>query len=339
MERAARPCIAAAAVFAAGGLIAATPVISSSPDAQLSDYRLTADSALSEDSILQGVLDQQFDSDSGSTVTDNVDASDHVAIDQYSPAADLGDLVPDAAGHNDLSLALGQLFDDAYALLRGAGGGLDPESLTFLQTFQPDVGGPELGGFGAAADQNTVAPNALAALFGADVGDNALAAALLSEANAFNQALLLQEQDFNTALVEHEQALQDAVFGDDHALNGVVNHAFNVFNMIYALQQQGVNFLLGVDYDPQELAQLLLVADGPDGDQLQALMAAIADLQGVDLDDVFANYDPEEVQAALDNLFATMGGGPFGDAFDLSDGSSALTNLLDGVGGLFDATP
>ncbi len=49
---------------------------------------------------------------------------------------------------------------------------------------------------------------------------------------AYNQGLVSREVNFNNSLVDREVALEVRIFGNDSAINGVINRAYNVGNLL-----------------------------------------------------------------------------------------------------------
>lgn len=61
----------------------------------------------------------------------------------------------------------------------------------------------------------------------------------------YNANLVTSELTFNHSLLTNEVGLEKAIFGTDSALNGTVNRAFNVGNLLIGTGQQAVNGLSG----------------------------------------------------------------------------------------------
>ena len=74
------------------------------------------------------------------------------------------------------------------------------------------------------------------------------------------------EAGFNTNLVANELGLEMALFGNTNALNGVVNGAFNVGNLILETGEQTVNnFAAGLSVPSIVLASGTGAVGGYDG--------------------------------------------------------------------------
>ncbi len=124
--------------------------------------------------------------------------------------------------------------------------------------------GGQIGGPLGAFDQSLVVGADLAGLvLGSPVGQAVLSvlpastqAALLSAPGNFlngieaaqinyNTNLIGGEFKFNNSLLTNEVGLEKAIFGTDSALNGTVNRAFNVGNLLIGTGEQAVNGLSG----------------------------------------------------------------------------------------------
>jgi hypothetical protein len=328
MERATRPCIVAAAVLATGGLIAVTPAVTPTlPDVQVPNIDLTADTAgMDADvSFLQQLAEAQISSNSQlgdqESVFDPGLVTDETKFDGMLPGSDnaLNDVLNINESALDAELNSG---DTANSL--SAGLALSP---------LPD-GGSAAGAAGSSDPSVASAASDVTAL--------STSATLQTAAADFYSTLLSNEQDFNTDLVGNEQAIVDAVSGNDGTLNDVVTHGFNLFNMLYAAQELGLNGVVGVHgdgYDPQDFTQALLLGD-PDGvggiqgmfDQSQALLAAIAALQASGFTGLSDNLDTDALNTALLDFLTTASGSPFGDAFDTALAPDA-SNIIDAIFG------
>ncbi|MCV7377473.1 hypothetical protein BST11_20730 [Mycobacterium alsense] len=93
----------------------------------------------------------------------------------------------------------------------------------------------------------------------------------------FNTNLIKSEFAFNNTLLTNEVGLEKAIFGTDSALNGTVNRAFNVANLLVGTGQQAFNGLTGAL--PPQLAfnQSLLTGTGQqtfNGGQIAGLVGA-----------------------------------------------------------------
>ena len=72
-------------------------------------------------------------------------------------------------------------------------------------------------------------------------------------------------------------ALEKQIFGTDSALNGAIDHAFNMVNFAVGTGQQGVNALLGVPVPADFNASLLVSGPGDvfGGVQTGGLLGAV----------------------------------------------------------------
>lgn len=275
----------AAALLVGGGLLAP---VATAPVAERLDVMLAAipaDEFLDKLAAANADLVSRFDT----------------RIDQV--LADNAGLVADGKGDDMMTsatqaAALGVLGARTY----------DPLELNASLLSDPDSAYAEFGGMeGLLLQQLTPDPS------------------LLDELNGFNTGLIGAQYAFNAALVDNQTALAQAVFGADNPLEDVVNRAFNAFNLLFDAQQQGLNGLLGVtDYDPQELTASLLHGSGPFnggdvGGVLGSMFQNIALLgqlptDSSDLSGLFDDFDSSAFTEALQDLFGTLDGGPFGDA-------------------------
>jgi hypothetical protein len=312
MERAARPYIAAAAVLATGGLIAATPAVTPTlPDVQIPNIGLTAETINDPGdlSIFQSLLQGLHESDQA--LIDGLTNSNDALV---SGPDNFIESIVNTLPAEDQALAENweQLLLDAENALFGTGGGsflgvlgagegIDPPVLN-TSGFAPSAAG----GAGGVAGQDAVVTSDVSTVVGYASGAAAAStlAQLQDDIAAFQSDLLAAEQGFNAALVEHELALEQATFGDENALNGVVNQSFSALNATFGAQEQNLNDLLGVT-SPQDFTQTLLNVGGFDGASGadQSLLAEVEGLQSSDFEDLFANFKGDLFATALQNFF------------------------------------
>ncbi|MBS9535416.1 hypothetical protein KIH27_17670 [Mycobacterium sp. M1] len=367
MELAARPYAVATAALVAGGLMAAAPVVATLPGVQLRDVALTTGFSLGD------IASQQL-SQNSDLITGFLTSNGKLVADQAGQVDKLAEMLvgSDATGFQTHAAqqAVFQFFDANNALtninqaallgLLGARGTVDTDG-AFTSTDLPNLNGSLI-----VDDNHTASFNfaGLEAAIGHYLGAAAFFQAaqsginpehgdsgdafnqLVASVTTFNQALVAAEQNFNTDLLSDQVALEQAIFGNDSALNGIVNRGFNSFNMLFDAQQQSLNGFLGVTgYDPQELTSSLLQGsseqtfnDGSIGglqgmfDQNLAMLADIAGLKGDDFTDLFKSFDADAFSEASKSLFETLAGGPFGDVFG-ADG--AFATLMTDLGNMF----
>lgn len=156
----------------------------------------------------------------------------------------------------------------------------------------------------------------------AALGGPAIDASLLQQLGltpAGLAGMLNSQLAFNANLVATEMALQQGIFGTNSALNGTVNHAFNMVNFAIGAGEQTVNALLGVP-TPATFTDSLFVTGGGDvfgGVTTGGLLGALE--QKFLMDGAFLSMFGVPVQWALDGNLeamltgtATGGGGTVG---------------------------
>lgn len=381
MERAARPVLTAGAALVAGSFTAVVPVAAPLPGVEISQVRLTT-------SALDPVVEQQLQN--SSNFIENIIQFDTQLVDGFHPSL-ISWLLPGAAGNEPLANDAAAHLINGGALLNGAGqasnlglsgarGTLDeagnftafnPDDLRsalLIDTNQSDIpGAAALNGYGGlegAVGQYTVFGSELAKLMGGDFVPQSHFDVLVADLNAFNDGLLGAENTFNTDLIAAEMALAKALYGTDGAYDGAVSRIFDSVNMMYDGQEQYLNGVLGLDYNPQDLTGSLLVtpvgAGGPDalngpvvdgvGGQLGSIMGLNDQqlLTWLDLGAVLSGQapsgipdgftpDPALVSSAFTDLLQVLQTGPFGDVF-LTDLSPIFTDLTGIVGAVFGIT-
>ncbi len=119
---------------------------------------------------------------------------------------------------------------------------------------------------------------------------------------------------FNESLVTNEMALQRAIFGTDSALNGAVNHAFNMVNFTLGAGQQTVDALLGVPV-PADFTGSLLTSGSADafgGVTTGGLLGAVE--QKFLMDGAFLSVFGVPIQVTLDGRLPELIGQLTGSA-------------------------
>lgn len=104
---------------------------------------------------------------------------------------------------------------------------------------------------------------------------------LVGEIAKFNTALVESELAFNHNLVTLELGIEKALFGDDSALNGVLNRAFNTFNMLFDAPEKMLNGIIGAtgyDVDYAKVLELVAADKHADISSAMHLIASPQDL-------------------------------------------------------------
>ncbi|ORX07545.1 hypothetical protein AWC30_04615 [Mycolicibacillus trivialis] len=337
--------------MAAAGMIAVTPVASVVPDVQVPEIQLVAADGFAAD--LHGWL-TDYGTDSISRLLSankgllDTEMGFQEAV--FKLMATLG--YEDPLGSDSIfagSLNRGfnsfnMLLDSGEQGLRGVlgVGGAEAGPLAITQsllhgtdpTWPLNTG--EVGGLIGSFNQGFKVIDNLTGIPGEGLLENLFEL----EKSLINEGLVNGIKDFNELLTVGERGLEEFVsplfklvsglLGDseliykapDSILNGVVNRAFNTFNMFLDAGQQGFLGMLGADFDPTKMTESLLIGVGAldsgvfnSGDigGLAGVLGqgymTLADLGGLVaglnplnfLGDVFGDFNP------LDYLLAVLG--------------------------------
>jgi hypothetical protein len=366
MNLAARCYMAAGAVVAAGTMITVISTPSSLPGVQVRPFQLMSDGtdilASADETLanLIGIIGPTFADPLLNLQAEEISSNAALVTQELTGNADL--LTSESGLESSLVALLGGGADpgtltgfvdhlvDANNLLVGTSQTLF-DSLIGADNFSPATIDSSLGitsagdvpfvtdGIGGVegATGNTLAAygdyiSYLNTQFGlglADFSSQDFMAAVTALANAdaaFNTALVADETTFNTNLVTEELNAETAAFGNDSALNGVVDRMINIDNLYLATGETSFNSVVGAtNYDPAELTQGLLT--GADGsvvsdptnvfdtgdlgglqgifDQNAALASDLAGLTPAEISSAFAPgvFDPTAFTAAIGDLY------------------------------------
>ncbi len=305
MQPAARPYITATAALATASVIAVTPVMTAPlPGIQMPAIQLTALSDIQNSQIdsLQALVTQEL-------------ASDHslVASESHLEQMLVGDgsaLSALSGVQNSLNGLLGANFD-AADIHSGLLTSFDPPGGIVFDTGNT-------GGLAGLYDQSLLASADISGLPGIEALQ-----AVEAAVQAFDTHLVNSELAFNQQFVDAEVAAEQQVFGSNNALNGLVDHLYNVDNMLLYANENFINSLLGANSDAGAIHDSLL---GVGGNAFDQTLAALADIAGFSSADwaTLAGLTPADYVTLFD---AANFGGFFTDVLASQDWSSLFLSL------------